>query len=98
MLLAGDDLTAMPQDKLPILRKLLPPVSVAARFAGQSLETGFTKLPGRTVASVFNYSDVPRTVYVRLPEPAHVRDFWTNEDLGMQKSVVEIKDVRPLSG
>src|SRR5258705_12475690 len=44
MILSGDDLTKISPQRLAILRKLLPPTGMAAKFEDESLNVGVVKL------------------------------------------------------
>src|SRR5262249_17404738 len=46
MVLSGDDLTAIPEPRLAMLRKLLPPTGVPAAFDDETLRVGRVTLPG----------------------------------------------------
>jgi alpha-galactosidase len=88
MLLSGDDLTKIPDDRLEMLRKLQPPTRVAARFADESLEVGVAELPDRRLVFLLNRADEVRAISFRLPRPCHVRELWTGEDLGRRSGEV----------
>jgi alpha-galactosidase len=97
MTLSGDDLTKIPPDRLAMLRKLLPPTGIAAEFVDDSLRVGVTKLPGRQMVSVFNWSTAPQTLSFHLSEASHVTDYWTGEDLGRHTGEFIVKDIAPHS-
>jgi alpha-galactosidase len=81
MLLSGDDLTQLPPERLKILKKLLPPTGVAARFEDETLRIGVVTFPDRYVLCLFNWQDTPQTLSVSLPHPCDQQDFWTDADL-----------------
>ncbi len=87
MLLSGDDLTQLPPERLKILKKLLPPTGVAARFEDETLCIGVITLPDRRILCLFNWQDTPQTLSVPLPQPCDLSDFWTEEDLGIHREV-----------
>jgi alpha-galactosidase len=93
MLLAGDDLTTLPAARLAMLRKLVPPTGVAARFEDDRLEIGVVTLPAARMACVFNWGDRPKVFTVPLARPARVRDFWSDEPLGRHEASITLKDV-----
>lgn len=97
MVLSGDDLTAMPPQRLAMLRKLLPPSGVAAAFEDSTLRVGVTVLREARVVSVFNWGDEVRSASFRLPRAARVRDFWTSEDLGRHEGDFAVKSMPPHS-
>jgi alpha-galactosidase len=93
MLLSGDDLTSIPQARLAMLRKLVPPTGIAARFEDDALEVGVVTLPQARAVCVFNWSDMAKTFTVRLPAPAQVRDFWSGAALGRHERSMSVDDV-----
>jgi alpha-galactosidase len=83
MILSGDDLTKITQQKLAMLRKLQPPTGVAARFEDDSFRVGRIDLPrGRQVVSLLNWDDAPQTISFRLARRSRVTDFWSDAVLG----------------
>ena len=98
MLLSGDDLTKINEEKLAMLRKLQPPTGMAARFADDAQRVGLIKLPQRTIVCLLNREDTPQTVSLPLPRACQVIDFWSGEDLGRHESVFTVKEMPPHSG
>lgn len=87
MLLSGDDLTKITPEKLALLKKMLPPTGIAARFADETFETGVTTLKTYKVYSVFNRADTPAERRITLPAGKYrLVDVWTGEDLGVFKN------------
>jgi alpha-galactosidase len=80
MVLSGDDLTQIPDSRLAMLKKLLPPTGVPA-------VDDIVKLPGKRMFCVFNASDRPADTVVRFGARRNVRDFWTNESLGRHREL-----------
>jgi alpha-galactosidase len=98
MVLSGDDLTVIPEPRLAMLKKLVPPTGVAATFDDEHLLVGTVTLPRTTMLCVFNWFDRPETMTAALGQPARVTDFWTGESLGRRNpGVIEIKDMPPHS-
>jgi alpha-galactosidase len=97
MLLSGDDLTRLPPDRLAILKKLLPPTGVAARFEDETLRIGTIPLPDRLLLCLFNWQETPQSLSVRLPYPSRLRDFWTDADLGLHRARFETGPMPPHS-
>jgi alpha-galactosidase len=77
MLLSGDDLSTMPEPRMAMLKKLLPPTGVAAVFDDEELRVGTMTLPGRRMLGLFNWSDAPQTLSATLTRRSRVTDFWT---------------------
>jgi alpha-galactosidase len=93
MLLSGDDLTVIAPARLAMLRKLVPPTGIAARFDDDALEIGVVTLPQSRAVCVFNWSDAAKTFTVRLAAPARVRDFWSGAALGRHEGSMTVDDV-----
>ena len=83
MLLSGDDLTKISPARRDMLRRLQPPTGVPARFAERSLRVGTVELKDRRVVCLLNWDDTPQTFSFTLPGRQRIRDFWTDEDLGL---------------
>jgi len=85
-MLAGDDLSRLPADKVPVVRALARPTGVAAAFDDLALSTGRIALSSDAVRyAVFNWSDAPVRRAVQLARPSRVRDAWTGADLGLHE-------------
>jgi alpha-galactosidase len=99
MVLSGDDLTTIPEARLAMLKKLVPPTGVAATFEDdEHLLVGTVTLPNKTMLCLFNWSDSPQTLFAALERSARVTDFWTGESLGQRGYPgIEIKDMPPHS-
>jgi alpha-galactosidase len=82
MLLSGDDLTKIPPERLAILRKLVPPTGVAARFEDDTFQVGRVRLKDRELVTLLNATDAPLTRTVKLARKSQLRDYWTGADLG----------------
>jgi alpha-galactosidase len=82
MVLSGDDLTGISSVRLAMLKKLLPPTGMAARFADDSLRVGTISYPDRKMICLFNWEDQPQTISFALSRPCQISDFWTEEKLG----------------
>ena len=95
LILSGDDLAALPDDRLAILRKLLPPTGVAARF-DDAYTVGTIDLPAGRVLVLFNWTSEGKQRVVGLPYPCRIRDFWSDEDLGVHKNEYRL-DMPPQS-
>ncbi|MDI9404942.1 MAG: alpha-galactosidase [Limnohabitans sp.] len=82
--LAGDDLSRLPRNKVPVIQALSKPTGVAAKFRDLSLSHGVIPLEqGHTRHAMFNWSDEPREFVLsfssgKLPR---IRDFWDGTTL-----------------
>ena len=95
MVLSGDDLTDMPGPRMRILRKLVPPTGVAARFADGTFCLGRIDLPDRQMICVFNWTDQPLSISVPLDGRCQITDFWTGRDLGTHERAYELTSLAP---
>jgi alpha-galactosidase len=93
MILSGDDLTKIPPDRMAMLRKLLPPTGVAAVFEDESLRAGVVRLRNRRMLCLFNWSEQPQTVSIKLGGKARLRDYWSGEALGTHEGSFTAKDL-----
>ena len=95
MVLSGDDLTDMLGPRMRILRKLVPPTGVAARFADGTFCLGRIDLPDRQMICVFNWTDQPLSIRVPLDGRCQITDFWTGRDLGTHERAYELTSLAP---
>jgi alpha-galactosidase len=65
-----------------MLRKLVPPTGVAARFPNDALDVGIVELPGKRAYCVLNWGDSPRTFSLPLDAPGRATELWTGETVG----------------
>ena len=98
MLLSGDDLTKIGADKLAMLRKLLPPAGVAARFEDDSFRVGRMRVGKREVVSVLNWTNTPQDISIQLTRRRRLTDFWSDAPLGTHTGTFEIKAMPARSG
>lgn len=96
MLLSGDDLAKLPADKAAMLKKLIPPTGVAARFENEDFETGITRSGTGMVYSVFNWDDAPVKRVIKLPAGSYVlTDKWTGKTLGRFSGQYNVEALAP---
>jgi alpha-galactosidase len=97
MLLSGDNLTRLPESRVAMLRKLLPPNGTAADFEDPGLRIGYVRLRDRINVCAFNWMDKPQGLSLKISDLADVRDFWTGEELGKRVSMVKLGMMPPHS-
>ncbi|TAN01746.1 MAG: alpha-galactosidase [Chitinophagaceae bacterium] len=98
MLLSGDDLTRLPADKVAILKKLIPPTGMAARFENENFEIGITPTSKGNVYSIFNWGDIPAERIIKLPPGKYkLTNKWTGKNLGVFSSRYVIQSLQPHS-
>ncbi|MGH9969026.1 MAG: glycoside hydrolase family 36 protein [Pyrinomonadaceae bacterium] len=97
MILSGDDLTKISQERLAMLRKLQPPTGVAARFSDDTLRVGTIKFPDREVFCVFNWENTPQKISLPLARQRSITDFWSGKSLGKHEGEFTIQEMAPHS-
>ncbi|HYZ85903.1 MAG TPA: glycoside hydrolase family 36 protein [Bryobacteraceae bacterium] len=91
MILSGDDLAKIPDDRAQMLQKLLPPTGRAAKFSDASLTLGTVDLPVARMICAFNWNDEPGAVSLPSGPAAEISDFWTNEHVGKLGAVKQVE-------
>ena len=82
MLLSGDDLPELSEERAAMLKKLAVPTGVPASFADDGLRLGVMELERETRFFFFNSTDEER-VFPWPDRPGQrAVDFWSGEDLG----------------
>lgn len=94
MVLSGDNLMEQSEHTKAILRKLLKPTNVPAKFDDSSFKIGRINLGNKQLIAVFNFEDVSTTLEVTLPHSCLIHDFWTDEELGYQSEQIAV-ELRP---
>jgi alpha-galactosidase len=97
MLLSGDDLTQLAADRLAILRRLLPPTGVAARFEDDSLRVGMSDYQGGRMVYLFNWGDSPQTLRFNLQRACEITDYWSGQAMGRHERSFSITEMPPHS-
>ena len=82
MVLSGDSLVALPEDKWSVLSTLAAGSGAAARFDDTTWRSGAFPAPNGTVRCLFNWDDEPQSQEIELPGPCRSFDYWTGADLG----------------
>ena len=89
MVLSGDDLSKIPPARAAMLRKLLPPTGVAAKFLDADLNAGIVQLPGAQMICVFNWDDQPARRVVAVAG-SKATDFWTGETIKLESGAITV--------
>lgn len=92
LILSGDDLTKTTPAHVGILKKLLPPTGVAARFPDEKFEVGEILLKGETVYAVMNRENKPVARTLHLRAKSHLVEKFTGKDLGVHEGDYTIAD------
>lgn len=92
LILSGDDLTKISPAHFEILKKLLPPTGVAARFPDEKFEVGEIFLKGETVYAVMNRENKPAARTLHLKTKSKLVEKLTGKDLGVHEGDYVIPD------
>jgi len=95
MVLSGDDLTGIEEYRLEMLRKLLPPSGLTARFEDDSMRVGIVEHPNFQMVCLLNWDDVPQTIRFRLTGLSDITDYWTDEKFGKRDGWFSVTDISP---
>lgn len=99
LLLSGDNLPAISPEHLVILKKLIPPTGVAARFENEKFEIGTTVLKSETVYSVFNWGNTVAKRTIQLPAGKYrLTNKFTGKLIGIYQKEYVINDMAGRSG
>ena len=92
MILSGDRITELKDEKIKMLHNLIPGVDRAAVFDDTSFTIGRTYLENKTIISLFNWDEKEKDIEINLPLSANITDFWTGEkvdyDLLNEKPII----------
>ena len=84
-ILSGDNLPDIPEKRLNILRKLLPPTGVSATFENDDLSVGRMQSDKGTMVFLFNREDHPRPISFYVKTRVAMTEFWNGTSLGAQE-------------
>ncbi len=98
MVLSGDAVTELSEEKLALLRRLLPPTGTAARFSDAESRIGTVELPDGIALCLLNWSDVAVSVDIPLPRRCRITDVWAGKDLGEHERALLAQHIPARSG
>ncbi len=98
MMLSGDLIDGLSEKNLKVMKKLLPPSGVAAKFDDYTFKVGRTEKDGKLMLELFNWGEENQSLDVPLNGRYQVQDFWTDEPIGEFEGSVPVKDMPPHSG
>lgn len=79
MILSSDDVSALSNKEIAVLKKMLPPTSVSAEF-NDTFEVGISKLDDeKRRIFVFNYGDEAKEYCLSIKKDEKIFDYWTDE-------------------
>jgi alpha-galactosidase len=97
-MLAGDDLSRLPESAGDVVRALSRPTGVAARFQDLALEHGVVSLGDSVERHVlFNWGENPMRRTIVVEGAVRARDAWTGSELVVSEGLIEIPEISPRS-
>ena len=93
LVLSGDKIPDLGPEQKVILQKLVPPTGKTARFENDKFEDGVTDLGDRQYLYAFNWEKAPADRTFHLKQRSRLKDFWTDEDLGVHEGEYAIKSL-----
>jgi alpha-galactosidase len=98
LILSGDKASNLKESKLAILKKLLNPTGIGARFSNARMETAVTDLGDRQYYYFFNWSDTATTdLTIRLKSKSSLTDYWNDKVLGNFEGSYTVTKLAPRS-
>ncbi len=86
MLLSGDDLSKLSPERLELLKRLVPPSGIAARFADDRFELGTIDRGATKVYALLNWGDAASERKLPIAPTAKVRDLLSGAELDAARS------------
>jgi alpha-galactosidase len=86
LILSGDDLKELSEERLAVLRKLLPPTGLAAKFDSPALQVGRVELQGATMFCLFNRAEAEVSISIPPCGRRRVFDHFSDEPLGQSEN------------
>lgn len=80
MVLSSDDITALTDENVSLLKKLLPPTNVSAEFDSRAYTVGRAKIDEKTtLIYVFNFDDYDKDIEVETGDFSSAFDLFNNQ-------------------
>jgi len=98
LILSGDKASNLKESDLAILKKLLQPTGIGARFSNARMETAFTDLGDRQYYYFFNWSDTATIdLTIQLKSKSYLTDYWNDKVLGNFEGSYTVTKLAPHS-
>lgn len=93
LVLSGDKIPDLGSEQKAILQKLVPPTGKTARFENNKFDAGVTDIGDRQYLYAFNWENTPADRTFKLKQRSRLKDFWTDEDLGVHEGEYAVKSL-----
>ncbi len=91
-LLSGDDITALPANKLAILKKMVNAPGIAAEFDSDKFNYGWIDNHSKKQLVVLNWEKTAKTFHIPIGKPCSLINFFTGEKVGSFDKEIVLKD------
>ncbi len=96
MVLSSDDISALRDKNVELLRKLIPPVPNAAEFEDDSYTVGRAKIDDeKSVVYMFNFTDCEKDICAAVEGTVSVFDLFEDKDLGTFENEIRLEKIAP---
>lgn len=96
MVLSGDDVSGLRPENIEILRRLLPPINVAAEFDDDTFTVGRARIDEeKTVFYLFNFDNEEKKINIPLDGTCEVYDLIENTSLGVFENQISFNQFKP---
>lgn len=91
MLLSGDDVGSIPENRVHILQKIAKPTGIAAKFNADTFDYGWVNAKEGKRLVVLNWKKEPKTFVIPIDKPCTIKDFFTGKVVGKFTNKIELK-------
>lgn len=93
MLLSGDDVGSIPENRMKILKRVAVPTGVPARWNADTFDYGWIVQPKSKKLVVLNWGKTSKTFNIPIDKPCKLIDFFTGQTIGTFSKEIELKNV-----
>lgn len=97
MILSSDDVSALDDENIELLKKLLPPMRVAAKFDDDTYCVGRANVKDRLIVYLFNTDERPKDIILELDAVYDAYDLFKDKHLGALEKRTVFKNFPPHS-
>lgn len=90
MLLSGDDVATIPQNRIAILQKLAVPTGIAAKFNADTFDYGWVATKEGKRLVVLNWGKNKKNFSIPIDKPCILKDFFTGKEVGKFRNEIRL--------
>lgn len=98
MVLSGDDISALTDSNVELLKKLLPPTDKAAEFDDIGFTVGRAKAEDAEIIYLFNFDSYEKDITVKIDKRLEVYDLFEGKCLGIFDKEISFRGFLPNLG